>query len=356
MKKFISARLFGAVFVGALLVSSCSSDDDNVIIDPNSEVPKGFYIVNEGSKNNGSVSYLSIDNDSLVNYKFEKANGVSSTGQFVQSFSVANNKGFILVNGDNLVRIVSFPGFKQLKSIQATSPRYFCNHDTLGYISCWETSMAAGNIIVISLSNNAVVDTIQVGVGPENMLVKDKYLYVANSGAYVKDSTISIVDLETNSVVKTLNVGGNPTDLAFDANGYLWVMCKGFSNPDWSSGTSTLVKVDVSNYSIKESVVFGKSGDYNLKFSLVASPDAKTLYFIDVDGVHAFNVNTKEDILLIEYPGLYGLEVDPSTGDIYVADAVDFTLAGKVVSYTAAGVKKKTFEVGIAPNGGFFVK
>ncbi|MBO4430059.1 MAG: hypothetical protein J5790_01800, partial [Bacteroidaceae bacterium] len=47
---------------------------------------------------------------------------------------------------------------------------------------------------------------------------------------------------------------------------------------------------------------------------------------------------------------LYGIGVSPRNGDIYVGDAVDYSQAGVVYRYDAAGTLIDQFRVGINPN------
>ena len=45
----------------------------------------------------------------------------------------------------------------------------------------------------------------------------------------------------------------------------------------------------------------------------------------------------------------YGLTVNPHSGDVYVADAIDYVQAGKVYRYSAQGVLLDEFYVGVTP-------
>ena len=45
----------------------------------------------------------------------------------------------------------------------------------------------------------------------------------------------------------------------------------------------------------------------------------------------------------------YGLTVDPTSGDVYVADAIDYQQQGKVYRFTSAGELIDEFYVGIIP-------
>ncbi len=51
---------------------------------------------------------------------------------------------------------------------------------------------------------------------------------------------------------------------------------------------------------------------------------------------------------------LYGLGVDPANGDVYVADAVDYTQRGRLFRNTAGGSAITDFLAGRIPNGFVF--
>ena len=48
----------------------------------------------------------------------------------------------------------------------------------------------------------------------------------------------------------------------------------------------------------------------------------------------------------------YGINIDEQNGDVYIADAGNFTSAGKVTCFSSAGIKKFSFSVapGVNPN------
>jgi hypothetical protein len=47
----------------------------------------------------------------------------------------------------------------------------------------------------------------------------------------------------------------------------------------------------------------------------------------------------------------YGLAVDPFNDELIGCEAPDFSSAGSIYVYDAAGTLKKSYNVGIAPNG-----
>ena len=55
------------------------------------------------------------------------------------------------------------------------------------------------------------------------------------------------------------------------------------------------------------------------------------------------------------FSGFYGLDVDPISSEIYVADAIDFVQRGMVYRFNPEGMPVDTFRTGIAP-GAFCFK
>ena len=129
MKKILSNSIFIASITLTLVLNSCKKDNVN-----SNQVNYGeklVYITNEGGYNddNGSISLLEPDSNRITNYVFESANK-RSTGDVIQSFGIANRKGYIVANNNNLVKIVNLSTFKEAAEISITYPRYFLEIDT----------------------------------------------------------------------------------------------------------------------------------------------------------------------------------------------------------------------------------
>ena len=87
----------------------------------------GVIITNEGNfgSNTGSVSYYNPSTDSVYNSIFEDANSKRPLGDVVQSFAVADKKGFIVVNNSHKVEVVLLDNFQSVGVIAASYPRHF---------------------------------------------------------------------------------------------------------------------------------------------------------------------------------------------------------------------------------------
>jgi hypothetical protein len=322
----------------------------------------GVFIVNEGSylSNNGSVSYFNPDSGTLVNNLFETING-RPLGDVVQSIGFAGDKAYIVVNGSGKVEIVDRVTFEtESEPILASYPRYFQAVDSQkGYLT---SGNMQGYVYVIDLENNRIRDSIKAGFGPENMVKLGKSIYLANSGGWGVDSTLSMIDTDNDSVANTLTVGDIPSDLALDSEYDLWVYCKGYakynSNPPYdliSESASRLVKIDPGTNTILWEGVVGSAGDYTgTPPKLAVGSDGNNLFFLRPDGVY------KIDAGIPSLPGervlegsFYGLEVNPMTGDLYVFQS-SFTGNGTMFIVDPVNGDSESFTVGIGPNGAIF--
>ena len=320
----------------------------------------GVIITNEGlyGANTGSVSYYNPVTDSIYNDIFELVNK-NPLGDVVQSFSAAEDKGFIVINNSNKVDVVLLSSFKLLGSIVATLPRHLI---TVNSGKAYLTSQGyPGQVLVVNTSSMAVLDTIVVGNQPDNLLQVGSKVFVAN-GNYGNDSTVSVIDVFTDKLIQTVNVGVGACNLVCSDGQNIWIICQGQKVYDNNYNIikeidSHLVEISASDYNIKYSKIIGVKGDACSPF-LISSDKAGNIYYAEADGVHKLNPNTTnlQDQLFIPWANssglsIYGLSVDPNTSNIYLMEAKGFTSAGKFHIYNSAGVLLHTMIAGIAPNG-----
>ncbi len=84
----------------------------------------------------------------------------------------------------------------------------------------------------------------QVGYGPETMVKLNDQVFVANSGGWGLDSTVSVVNCSTDQVTRQIQVGKVPLDLALDAENNLWVYCKGYAQYNWDPPYDLISETD----------------------------------------------------------------------------------------------------------------
>lgn len=320
-------------------------------------------VLNEGAfmKNNGSVSYVSRDNR-VTNGIFEQANNGRVPGDVLQSYTRAGNFGIICANNSQKVVFVDARTFRQVAEI--TDGTDYPRH-ALGvsadkvYIS---NGSGAGTVLVVNLNTFSVVKTIPVGDGPEQLLQIGNKVYVANSGGFGNDHTISVLNTDTDAEERRIDVGDYPGDLVKDAEGKIWVLCKGnvsYPPPTYAPKRITaakLVRVDPStNTVIREFDLMPATADLSEAANLCISGNGNNLFLRVDDQVYEIPIQaTSLPAAPIIQRLFYGLAVHPYTGEIWGLDAGNFNEAGQVIRYDASAHALDSFSVGIIPNSVYF--
>jgi len=349
MNKVMSFSIAGLLSV----LISCEKKDDPPVIKGYAE---GIYIINEGSynANNGSISFLDEENLMITNDIFGAANG-RPLGDIVQSFSVVNDSlGFIVVNHSAKVEIVRlFDFYVVSEPIQVTYPRYFLQvNSTKGYLTAGNFE---GNLHIIDLGTMTISDSISVGFGPEVLLRIDDKVYVANSGGWGSDSTLSVINTLTDQVTDTLFVEKIPADLALDSDENIWVYCKGYTNYADIETDSYIQKINPENGQVLWQARVGSALEYaSTPAKLAASANGTVIYYNRPDGIYRINagnpvVNSSPFI----DGNYYGIDVNPENSRIYVFES-SFTGNGTLKIFEPDGTPFAEGTVGIGPNGAVF--
>lgn len=318
----------------------------------------GIFITNEGpyGSGTGTVSFYNRSTGAVSNDIFQTANSVP-LGNIVQSMSVFNGKGYVVVNNAGKMEVVNVSDFKSTASITGLNqPRYFLGIDNnKGYVTEWGSTGTNGAVRVVNLTNNTISSTITTGAGAENMVKVNNFVYVACKGGYANDSVVTVINTTTDAVTTNINVGSNPGSIQVDVNGKIWVLCGG----EWNSGytalvkASKLVRINPTTNTVEQTFTFSSttSSPSNLNIN-----GAKNKLYYNYQGsvytqdISASNLSSTGFI----NRSFYGLGVDPTTDYVYGADAGNYSSNGYVIRYNTAGVKVDSMQVGVIPGGFFF--
>ena len=341
-----------------IFFSACDDDDDLI----SGIFSDGVFITNEGAYNagNGSVSFYAYNGDTLTNEIFKSINN-RSLGDVVQSLTVYNGKAYIVVNASNKVEVVQSNDFIEQGVItDVTSPRYFIgiNNDK-GYVTQWGEE---GVVKVIDLDGLAVTKTITVGAGPEHLIYHNDYVYVANSGGYANDNTISVINPSTDEVVKTITLDGDsPRDFAIDSNGDLWVLCFGYIEYDFSDypnvtiiseTASKLIRINPTTNEVAQTITISETQH---PACIESSRNGNNLFYgggYGYQGIYKMNITATSiptTPLLDKY--FYGFNINSETGNIFALEAPSFTANGILWRYSEDGTELRSYEAGVGPNG-----
>ncbi len=310
----------------------------------------GIFVVNEGPfGGTGSISWHNPATGETVLDVFAQENNGAVLGQFVQSICFHNGHAYIVVNGANKVYVVDAETFKYQSTIEGLAlPRFFLPLDNdYAYVSQWGADGLSGSVAKVDLRTNQIVKTISTGSGADKLVrLSDGLVYVPNSGGFGTDSTISVINPADDLEISRMAVHGkNPGTLA-ESNyqgqkisyahcrgTFLDTMPEGWVGPlDGSAGFTTPAYGD----------------------DLVAGPGAQFLYF--TAGGSIWKIGFPGGPSKVADQPAYGLNCDAETGNLYCADAKDFSSAGEVVVLSPVGQRIGAFSVGVAPGEVVIVK
>ncbi len=209
---------------------SCVTDTDGDGICDENENTSWVFVANEGNygASNGSVSM--IDDAGNV---FE----TEALGDIVQSVEVYENKLIVLVNNSHTIKIfditddgLSMPGIEV--STGNSSPRDLIVVDGKIYFTNWNSQ----DVKVFDLFSYVIEESISVNGLPEDIAFDGQYLWVTipHSDAYFSTgNSVVKIDASSNTVVETIEVGQGPQQIAID-NGEVYVS-RTFYSDTWET-------------------------------------------------------------------------------------------------------------------------
>lgn len=347
----------------ALAFTGCENDSSDA---PKQryDLTQGMVITNEGSfqGNIASISLYYAQGDSIANDVFYKVNS-RVLGDVLQSMAFSDDKAYFVVNGSNKIEVADKKSCKEIATIdKLEGPRYMAIDGNKGYVTCWGNK----SVTVIDLTTNTVKKKIEVGNGPEALIVVGNLLYVANSGGYGRDNTISVINLKTETVEKTITVADIPRSIALDKNGNLWVACSGFVSNwndlnDAANTKSAICKIEPAKDFKVTTMEISKT--YR-PTQICTNGNGNTVYYgagYAVKGIFAMSV---ESATLPTEPLIdqvfYGFSVNPTTNEIFGLIAFTKENNNTLARYSATGKllndPQKDYRLGIGPNGAYFVR
>ncbi len=352
-------RPVAALAAGSLLLASCESKRDQVAPTPTGP-GTNVYITNEGAltKSTASVSFFDKTTKAVTPDIFQAVNK-RTLGDVVQSMTVYNNTGYVVVNNSNTVEVVALPGFTSVTTISSVvQPRYMVTSPTgKGYVTEW-ASATAGRVSIIDLATNTVTGTLPTGRNPEKPLCYNGFVYVPNSD----ENTLTVIDVAQGKVTNTLTVSDGPSSLAVDKNGNIWVLCEGITKYDpntfavISSTPGALIRFAPGNPTAQAKLPFTTGSPSKLRISSAGDQLYYTLgkseYRMDVT---ASSLPTTPFISrsFSALFAFYGFDVDPKDNTLYVLDA-SFTGASKLIRYNSNGTRLDSVATNVGSNGAVF--
>ena len=197
------------------------------------------------------------------------------------------------------------------------------------YVSHYVTN----TVSIVNLETGTVEGEIEVGEGPQGLLVVGNTVFVANTGGWpdYDPSTVTVIDILTNTVTKTLPVAMNPQEMAVAPDGKVHVLCSGM----WGGNAGKVYIIDPYGDTdwtpaVVDSILLGGyPGDIAVTSEGIAYV---TDWGDEINGfLYSYAASTGEVFHDFSNPILVGrgamrLLCDEKTGDLYVSNFADDTV------------------------------
>lgn len=327
---------------------------------------KGVFICCEGNfmYGNASLSFYDRDRKTCDNQIFFNTNNFP-IGDVLQSAKINGNELYLSVNNSGKIYVVDQNNMVYKHTIKGlVSPRYI---EFIDETKAYVTDLYSPSIAVLDTRSFEVTKGIEIGysptgkpIGTEEMVRFGDYVFTCS---WSFGNKIYKIDTRTDELVDSLTVTKQPNSLVLDPNGKLWVLSDGsYVGSPIGKVPAALTRIDAATFRTEETFTFSDDK---------ISPSRLRIYGNDLFFVYGKvvigNIETSErfgvyrmNISATALPQtpfieagkrlIYGLGIDPSNGDIYFADAIDYVQKGIVYRYDKTGALIDSFKVGITPN------
>jgi DNA-binding beta-propeller fold protein YncE len=336
-----------------LLVSSCTSDPSSPET-PSTTLPsaKGVYVLHEGAFGDATgarLAFYDITRDTVALDVVEAANSGAHLGSTGDDMVLYRDRLYVLMSGSENIVALSTADHHIIQSVYfpGRTPHSMVLDSVRGRL--YVTELYRNAVISVDLTTMTIVDTVAVGANPQEMLLDGDVLYVCNSG-YGSDRTVSVLTVTPLKLSKTLTIGDGPTGITKAGDGSIVVACTG--NPyGMPASQGSLYRIDAATRMIKDSVVFSE----NL-WGTVCAGTSGDVYCIGVTAgsyyggpVHRLVLSSRTLTASVVPGTFYGMAVDASSGDVYLADAKNFAGQGEVRILSSGLTPKRTIPVERGP-------
>ncbi len=372
--KQINIRLMLGSLWLILSLSACRGDipmmhtEEEWITPPYTGSPvKGFFLLNEGNmgSNKASIDFFDYTTGKYNRNIYPQRNPsiVKELGDVGNDIAVYGSKLYAVINCSHYVEVMDVHTAEHIASIDVLNCRNIVFNDGKAYVSSYagpvqiDPDARPGKVVEIDTASLSITREVIVGYQPEEMVITDGKLYVANSGGYRYpnyDRTVSVVDLQSFQVTKSIDVAINLHRMELDRFGRIYVSSRG----DYYGTGSDVFVIDshtdqvIGNLGIAASEMH-LCGDSiymtSVEWSYVTESNSIGYAIYDVlwQKIVSHNFITDGTDKEIEIP--YGVAVNPETKEIFVADATNYVTPGYLYCFSPDGKKKWKVMTGDIP-------
>ena len=343
------------------LCVACNEEEEGTVVVPPVPTTSGLYVLNTGNwgGNDASIQYFDLKGLSIGGDLFAAANGFG-LGDLGQDLCLYGSKLYATVSGSSKLEVMD-RNCKVVKTIPVRAedgttpaePRYMTACDGCVYFTAYD-----GTVSRLDTATLEITGKVAVGDHPEALTNANGKLYVNISG-YGSGTTVAVVDVASFTKTKDIAVKLNPYTQCFTGDdGYVYTVSNG--NYAGSPGMSedqyvygTLQRIDPVTDTVEDVCRATYAANHGSKMYVLYSeyylPETKRAFVRDL------NTGEEADFIdLDEFSSPNAIGVDPSTGDVYVADT-PYGVSSTVRVYDAEGNLKNTFEAGYSTSKFVFV-
>ncbi|MCM1108373.1 MAG: hypothetical protein NC388_04860 [Clostridium sp.] len=364
-----------ALSVTAGMLQSCRTDDEDIVKSQISQVTPpvetghiaGFFLLNEGNMgaNKCTLDYFDAQTGNYVRNIYAQANPgvVQELGDVGNDIQVYDDKLWAVINCSNMVEVMNLADARHITQISIPNCRYITFKGDYAYVSSYagpvqiDPNARLGCVVKIDIHTLKVVGECTVGYQPEEMVVVDDRLYVANSGGYrvpYYDSTVSVIDLNTFKVTGTIDVAINLHRMKLDRQGYIWVGSRG----NYYEASSKTFVIDPRTDRVCAEVELPNSnmavaGDslyvYGTEWNYISGDVTVTYAIVDTRTREVITRNMITDGTDRRIVIPYGIAVNPETREFYITDAGNYVSPGELYCFSPEGSLKWHERTGDVP-------
>lgn len=313
-----------------------------------------LVVLNEGlfNFNNSTITTIDFIHRKINSDFFQTANnrGLGDTGNDLLLY---DNKLWAVICVSSSIEVIDPHTGISLKRIPIKDEkgndrqaRFICAGNDKLYVCCFDNT-----VLEIDPEKYSITHTFKAGRNPDGICYADEKIYISNSGgldAPDYDHTISVFEAGSLTEIKKIDIGMNPFTIQADSEGDIYVVVRGTAGSSASKlkrisnlkTDSTFSEIPVSNFIIAKDTLYYYYYNYTKGTHTVGLFDCKTEKSI-TDNLLSGNFS-------IQIP--YGISRNPHNGNIYISDAVNYTVFGTINCFDKNGkFLYKIEKVGLNP-------
>lgn len=366
--------------ITAATISGCR-DEEYIVLSETVEIeealdvdanPEGFYLINEGNmgSNKATIDYMDYTKGAYtINiYSERNPNTVKELGDVGNDIAIYNGKLYAVINASHKVEIMDADSAIRVTQVDIPNCRSLAYDGDYVYVSSYvapvgvSSDSETGAVYRINASTNQLIDNVTVGYQPEEMVIKDGYLYVANSGGYRTpdyDNTVSVIRLSDFKQIAMTEVAINLSFMQMDSEGKIWVVSRGnysdiasklyYFTVNSSGAIDNIVdpNIECSNFAISGNLLYLYSAQQSLTGGITSSVSYKIIETTTATVIDEAFIKDGSDSS-IKTP--YSIDINPESGEIIINDAKNYVSSGTVNCYTTDGKLKWQTYAGDIPS------